>query len=153
MLISYDQISGDLDLAKDALIQVMTRLRANLFDREGAVSTFVPVLPYIPVSENGSDGLNYESRDSKRHGRGPPYGGYGSSDLVAGDSYGSYGGSQVLPLRKIWCTFSLNNCCICIIICSNLFREDPSAAWLLLCSRLCFVFCLLYTFFHMSSLC
>ncbi|KAH9676560.1 RNA-binding KH domain-containing protein [Citrus sinensis] len=89
------QISGDLDLAKDALIQVMTRLRANLFDREGAVSTFVPVLPYIPVSENGSDGLNYESRDSKRHGRGPPYGGYGSSDLAAGDSYGSYGSSQL----------------------------------------------------------
>lgn len=136
MLISYDQISGDLDLAKDALIQVMTRLRANLFDREGAVSTFVPVLPYIPVSENGSDGLNYESRDSKRHGRGPPYGGYGSSDLAAGDSYGSYGSSQVLPLKKNWCTFFKNNFCTFIIICLNFFRQVASAAWLLICSIL-----------------
>ncbi|KAL5741275.1 hypothetical protein ACOSP7_028007 [Xanthoceras sorbifolium] len=90
------QIVGDLDVAKDALIQVIRRLRANIFDREGAVSAFVPVLPYLPVSENGSDSLNYESRDSKRHARGHPYsGGYGSSDLAAADSYGSYGGSQI----------------------------------------------------------
>lgn len=91
------QIAGDLDVAKDALIHVVTRLRANLFDREGAVSTFLPVLPYIPVSADGSDGLNYESRDNKRHGRGHSYsGGYGgSSDLASSDSYGSYGGSQV----------------------------------------------------------
>ncbi|RVW80959.1 KH domain-containing protein [Vitis vinifera] len=62
------QIAGDLDVAKDALIQVTTRLRANLFDRE----------------------------DNKRHGRGPSYsGGYGgSSDLAAADAYGGYG-SQI----------------------------------------------------------
>ncbi|KAG2710206.1 hypothetical protein I3843_04G015500 [Carya illinoinensis] len=91
------QISGDLDIAKDALIQVVTRLRANLFDREGAVSAFLPVLPYLPVSAEGSDGLTYESRDGKRHGRGHSYaGGYGgSSDLAAADSYGTYGGSQI----------------------------------------------------------
>ncbi|PON96367.1 Polyribonucleotide nucleotidyltransferase [Trema orientale] len=91
------QISGDLDVAKDALIHVVTRLRANLFDREGAVSTFLPVLPYIPMSADASDGLNYESRESKRHGRGHSYsGGYGgSSDLASSDSYGSYGGSQI----------------------------------------------------------
>lgn len=92
-----NQISGDLDVAKDALIQVVTRLRANLFDREGAVSAFLPVLPYLPVSADGSDSLNYESRDSKRHGRVHSYsGGYGgTSDLAATDNYGSYGGSQV----------------------------------------------------------
>ncbi|KAE8021709.1 hypothetical protein FH972_007577 [Carpinus fangiana] len=91
------QIAGDLDVAKDALMQVVTRLRANLFDREGAMSTFLPVLPYLPVSADGSDGFNYESRDSKRHGRGHSYsGGYGgSSDMAGGDSYGSYGGSQI----------------------------------------------------------
>ncbi|KAF4376709.1 hypothetical protein F8388_025580, partial [Cannabis sativa] len=91
------QIAGDLDVAKEALIHVITRLRANLFDREGAVSTFLPVLPYIPMSADGSDGLNYESRDSKRHGRGHSYsGGYGgSSDLASSDGYGSYGGSQI----------------------------------------------------------
>ncbi|XP_059449221.1 KH domain-containing protein HEN4 isoform X2 [Corylus avellana] len=91
------QIAGDLDVAKDALMQVVTRLRANLFDREGAMSTFLPVLPYLPVSADGSDGFNYESRDNKRHGRGHSYsGGYGgSSDMAGGDSYGSYGGSQI----------------------------------------------------------
>lgn len=95
-LLTVDQISGDLDLAKDALVQVTKRLRANLFDREGAVSAFVPVLPYLPMPENGSDSFNYESRESKRHARGHPYsGGYSSSDLGATDRYGSYGGSQV----------------------------------------------------------
>ncbi|KAG8659539.1 KH domain-containing protein At4g18375 isoform X1 [Manihot esculenta] len=90
------QISGDLDVAKDALIHVSRRLRANVFDREGAVSAFLPVLPYLPVSADNSDGLNYDSRDSKRHGRGHSYsGGYGSSDYAAGDSYGTYGSSQI----------------------------------------------------------
>ncbi|XP_054825750.1 KH domain-containing protein HEN4-like isoform X2 [Prosopis cineraria] len=90
------QISGDLDLAKDALVQVLSRLRANLFDREGAVSAFLPVLPYLPVPADGPDGLSYDVRDGKRHGRGHSYSsGYGgSSDLAAGDGYGSYGGSQ-----------------------------------------------------------
>ncbi|KAL5582264.1 hypothetical protein UlMin_014706 [Ulmus minor] len=85
------QIAGDLDVAKEALIHVVTRLRANLFDREGAVSTFLPVLPYLPVSADGSDGLNYDNRESKRHGRGHSYsGGYGSSsDPGANDGYGS----------------------------------------------------------------
>ena len=79
-------------------MHVLTRLRANLFDREGAVNAFLPVLPYLPVSADGSDG--YDSRDGKRHGRGHSYSSVygGSSDLGAGDAYGSYGGSQVLPL-------------------------------------------------------
>ncbi|XP_004489407.1 RNA-binding KH domain-containing protein RCF3 isoform X1 [Cicer arietinum] len=92
------QISGDLDVAKDALVHVLTRLRANLFDREGAaMSGFLPVLPYLPPSADVSDGLSYDSRDSRRHGRGHSYSsGYGgSSDLAAGDTYGSYGGSQL----------------------------------------------------------
>ncbi|XP_058778819.1 RNA-binding KH domain-containing protein RCF3 [Vicia villosa] len=91
------QISGDLDVAKDALVHVLTRLRANLFDREGAVSGFLPVLPYIPAPADSSDGLGYDSRDGRRHGRGHSYSsGYGgSNDLGAGDTYGSYGGSQL----------------------------------------------------------
>ncbi|XP_061350641.1 KH domain-containing protein HEN4-like [Gastrolobium bilobum] len=88
------QISGDLDVAKDALVQVLTRLRANLFDKERAVS-FLPVLPYLPASADGSDGLNYDGRDGKRHGRSYS-GAYGSSsDLASGDSYGSFGSSQL----------------------------------------------------------
>ncbi|KAK7394479.1 hypothetical protein VNO78_15008 [Psophocarpus tetragonolobus] len=90
------QISGDLDVAKDALVQALTRLRANLFDKERAVSGFLPVLPYLPASVDGSEGLNYEGRESKRHGRGGYSGGYGgSSDLASGDGYGSYGNSQL----------------------------------------------------------
>ncbi|KAH6791166.1 RNA-binding KH domain-containing protein [Perilla frutescens var. frutescens] len=91
------QISGDLDIAKDALIQVTSRLRANLFEKEGAVSTFLPVLPYLPMSTDGSEGLKYESRDSKSRGRGgySYSGGYGvSGDLPPVDAYGGYGGLQ-----------------------------------------------------------
>lgn len=75
----------------------MTRLRANLFDREGALSAMLPVLPYLPLSADGSDSLSYDGRDGKRHGRGHSYSsGYGGfNDLAAGDGYGSYSGSQV----------------------------------------------------------
>ncbi|KAJ4835399.1 hypothetical protein Tsubulata_010564 [Turnera subulata] len=90
------QISGDLDVAKDALSQIGRRLRANVFDREGALSTMLPVLPYLPVSSDASDGLNYDNRDSKRHGRGHSYSGaYSSSEYVPADPYGSYGSSQI----------------------------------------------------------
>ncbi|GMJ09291.1 hypothetical protein like AT5G15270 [Hibiscus trionum] len=86
------QIAGDLDVAKDALIQITKRLRANFFDREGAVSPLVPVLPYLPMPTEGVDSLSYESKESKRHGRGHTFsGGYGSSDLAPNESYGSYG--------------------------------------------------------------
>ncbi|XP_058736395.1 RNA-binding KH domain-containing protein RCF3-like isoform X1 [Vicia villosa] len=93
------QISGELDIAKDALVQVLTRLRANIFDMERSVSSFLPpVLPYLPASPEGPDGLNYDGRDGRRHGRGHSYSdGYGGpSDLASGDSYGNYGGSQQL---------------------------------------------------------
>ena len=94
------KIAGDLDVAKDALIQISQRLRANVFDREGAMSAILPVLPYLPVSADASEGLNYDSRDGKRHGRGSSYaGGYSSSDYASGDSYGNYGSAQVLICR------------------------------------------------------
>ncbi|XP_076915652.1 KH domain-containing protein At4g18375-like isoform X1 [Bidens hawaiensis] len=81
------QISAELDLSKDALIQVTARLRANLFDREDAMSTFVPVLPYLPVAPDVHDVPKYDHRDSRSHGR-------GHNDLPANDGYGSYGGLQ-----------------------------------------------------------
>lgn len=98
------QISGDLDTCKDALVQVTSRLRANLFEsgreRDGGVSTLVPVLPYLPTAPGSPEGYNkYDDRDSRRHGRGHSYGsgggggyGGGSTDLPPSDSYGSYGG-------------------------------------------------------------
>uniref|UniRef100_A0A2P2MN54 Uncharacterized protein MANES_02G047500 n=3 Tax=Rhizophora mucronata TaxID=61149 RepID=A0A2P2MN54_RHIMU len=90
------QISGDLDVAKAALLQIGQRLRANAFDREGAVSAFLPVLPYLPVPSHGSDGLNYDGRDNKRLGHGHSYSGsYGSSNYTVADAYGSYDSFQV----------------------------------------------------------
>ncbi|XP_031108293.1 KH domain-containing protein At4g18375-like [Ipomoea triloba] len=91
------QISGELDVSKDALVQVTSRLRANLFEREGAVSAFVPVPPYLPMPIDASDSLTkYESRDTRRHGRGHSYSsGYGGlNDIPPTDGYGSYGGLQ-----------------------------------------------------------
>ncbi|KAE8695771.1 RNA-binding KH domain-containing protein isoform 1 [Hibiscus syriacus] len=86
------QIAGDPDVAKDALVQITTRLTANFFDREGAVSPLVPALPYLPMPTEGTDSLSYENRESKRHGRGHTYsGGFGSSDLAPSESYGTYG--------------------------------------------------------------
>nr|GMD49896.1 KH domain-containing protein At4g18375-like [Ipomoea batatas]GMD56949.1 KH domain-containing protein At4g18375-like [Ipomoea batatas] len=85
-------ISGDIDVSKDALLQVTSRLRANLFGREGAVSAYVPVLPYLPMSTDTSN--TYESKDARRHGLGHSYpGDYGGlSDLPRGDGYRRYGG-------------------------------------------------------------
>lgn len=91
------QISGDIDVARNALVQVTTRLKANFFEREGALSAYPSVLPYLPMSGDVADGSKYGGRDSKSHGRGySSYsGGYGgSSDLPPSDAYGSYGASQ-----------------------------------------------------------
>ncbi|CAH8327660.1 unnamed protein product [Eruca vesicaria subsp. sativa] len=85
------QISGELDVAKEALIQITSRLRANVFDRDGAVSTLMPVLPYVPVAPDGGDRFDYDSRDRRRPERGNPYpSGYGSSGLSEG--YLRFGG-------------------------------------------------------------
>lgn len=61
------------------------------------MSTFLPVLPYLPMSTDGSESLKYESRDARNRGRGNSYsGGYGgSTDLPHVDAYGGYGGLQV----------------------------------------------------------
>ncbi|KAF9626245.1 hypothetical protein IFM89_031372, partial [Coptis chinensis] len=92
------QISGDLEVARNALVHVTTRLKANFFEREGAMpAAYAPAVPYYPMPLDVSDGSKYGSRDSKSHGGGySSYsGGYGgSSDVHLSDSYGSYGGSQ-----------------------------------------------------------
>ncbi|KAK2636183.1 hypothetical protein Ddye_030975 [Dipteronia dyeriana] len=85
------QITGGLDVASNALSQVTMRLRGNIFEREGAAAAYPPVLPYVPMSVDMSDGSKYGNRDSQSRGRG--YSPYGSADIPASDSYGSYGGS------------------------------------------------------------
>ncbi|KAL9266552.1 KH domain-containing protein [Drosera capensis] len=81
------QISGDLDVAETALAHIATRLRANLFEKEA----YMPVVPYVPMSTDASDGLGYEDRDSRRHSRSYSSGYGGSGDLTSSDPYGSYG--------------------------------------------------------------
>ncbi|CAH9118675.1 unnamed protein product [Cuscuta epithymum] len=88
-------ISGELDVSKDALVQVTSRLRANLFEREGGVSAaFVPLPSYLPMPIDPPDSFTkYESRDSRRHGHGHSSysSGYGSArDMPPTDGYGRY---------------------------------------------------------------
>ncbi|KAL4026093.1 hypothetical protein IC575_014517 [Cucumis melo] len=92
-----EMIYGDLDVTKEALIHVVTRLIANLFDKEGALSAILPIMPYLPLSADGSNSLSYDGREDKRHGRGhsysSSYGGF--NDLASDDGYGSYSDTRV----------------------------------------------------------
>lgn len=84
------QITGSLDVASSALSQVTLRLRANTFEREGALAAHPPVLPYVPMSLDITDGSKYGNRDNQSRGRGNSY---ATGNLPGRDSYGSYGGS------------------------------------------------------------
>ncbi|XP_044491742.1 KH domain-containing protein At4g18375 isoform X2 [Mangifera indica] len=84
------QITGSLDVACNALSQVTLRLRANIFEREGGLAGYPPVLPYVPMSVDMSDGTKYGNRDSQSRGHGYSY---ASGDAPSRDNYGSYGGS------------------------------------------------------------
>lgn len=106
------QISGDHDVSKDALIQITSRLRANIFEREAA-ATFVPVLPYLPMSHDPAESLKYDSGHPKGHDRGLPYSREygGSNDHRPVDNYGSYssiqGGSSRSPYGGAYGEYSL----------------------------------------------
>ncbi|CAN0896550.1 KH domain-containing protein At4g18375 [Linum grandiflorum] len=82
------QITGNHDVAGNALLQVLLRLKANVFGRDGALSSFQPALPYVPMPLEMSDGL-IGSRDGQSRGSGYPSasGSYGS--LHSSDSYAS----------------------------------------------------------------
>ncbi|KAJ0987434.1 hypothetical protein J5N97_005790 [Dioscorea zingiberensis] len=90
------QISGDMELVKNALVQITKRLKANFFEREADLSSFPSFAPYHPMSSDISDVPKYGGWDGKSHGRGySSYsGGYGASGDLQSDSYGGYGGSQ-----------------------------------------------------------
>ncbi|CAL9054713.1 KH domain-containing protein At4g18375-like [Musa acuminata AAA Group] len=90
------QICGELDIARNALIQVTTRLKANFFEREGALSAFPSSAPYHPLPMDAPDVARHGGRDNKLHGRTYSYSGaYGpSGDSFASNNYSSYGGSQ-----------------------------------------------------------
>ncbi|XP_052184212.1 KH domain-containing protein At4g18375-like [Diospyros lotus] len=84
------QITGDLNVASNALLQVIMRLKANVFEMEGALAALPPALPYLPVPIDMSNGSKYGNRDNKSRGRGyAAYSdGYGTNDLSLSDSYG-----------------------------------------------------------------
>ena len=86
------QISGELDVARNALIQLATRLKANSFEREGALPALMPPVPYISFAGDSSDMMKYGSREGKGYGRG--YSSYSSLDVDA-EGYSGYGASQV----------------------------------------------------------
>ncbi|KAK6139389.1 hypothetical protein DH2020_026897 [Rehmannia glutinosa] len=79
------QITGDMNAAKNALLQVMQRLRANVFENDGSSST------------DAYDGQKYVHRDNRT--RNPGYsnysGGHTSKTLPPTQSYGSYDESQI----------------------------------------------------------
>ncbi|GKU99527.1 hypothetical protein SLEP1_g12366 [Rubroshorea leprosula] len=86
------QITGGLEVASNALSQVTLRLRANIFEREGALAAFPAVLPFTPMSVAISDGPKYGNRDAQPRGRGytSNSGRYESGELPASNSYESY---------------------------------------------------------------
>ncbi|XP_074589524.1 KH domain-containing protein At4g18375-like [Curcuma longa] len=91
------QITGEIDVARNALVHVTTRLKANLFERDNTLSAHASSAPHHRFPADAYDGSKYfGGRDSKVHGRGFSYsGGYGTSrDLLPSDAYGDYGGSQ-----------------------------------------------------------
>ncbi|KAK4358071.1 hypothetical protein RND71_023681 [Anisodus tanguticus] len=88
------QITGDANVAGNALLQVLMRLRANTFEIEGAFAAFSPGRSYAPMSASMPDGSRYANRDnrSRRHGYSSYSGGHDYNDLSPSDSYS---GSQV----------------------------------------------------------
>nr|XP_043623876.1 RNA-binding KH domain-containing protein RCF3-like [Erigeron canadensis] len=82
------QISGDINVASNALLEVTKRLRANLFEMEGSRAG----VPYHPMSMDTSHGNRGNFRG---HGRGRGRGGRHAShssrydpELQAADNYG-----------------------------------------------------------------
>uniref|UniRef100_A0A2P2LSY0 K Homology domain-containing protein n=1 Tax=Rhizophora mucronata TaxID=61149 RepID=A0A2P2LSY0_RHIMU len=88
------QITGSLDVASNALLQVILRLKANLFGRDGVLTAFPPAFPYVSIS---GDMLDSPKHGSQSRGRGysSSSGGYGSRDLPSSDNYGSNGSPLV----------------------------------------------------------
>ncbi|KAJ3702692.1 hypothetical protein LUZ61_006397 [Rhynchospora tenuis] len=81
------QISGEADVAKNALVEVAMRLKANFFERENELSHF-PSIPYQQGRSHSPEPSRY-SRDGRYSGS---HGIYGSSGDIG--SYGRYGGSH-----------------------------------------------------------
>lgn len=100
-LLNYaEQITGDMNAAKSALLQVAQRLRAN------ALESDVSSLPF-PHSE-AFEGQKYVNRDNRTRNQGySSYSsGYNTKNRPQTDSYGSYDDPQVVL------TLDLHHSCV-----------------------------------------
>ncbi|XP_051122180.1 KH domain-containing protein At4g18375-like [Andrographis paniculata] len=101
------QIIADANAAKNALLQVLQRLRANVFETDGNLPAFSPPVP--PLADEAFNGPKYANcGDSRARNQGysayagsygakpspPPnsYGAYDNSQIVGGSGYGDYAG-------------------------------------------------------------
>ncbi|KAL3631180.1 hypothetical protein CASFOL_024164 [Castilleja foliolosa] len=100
------QITGDLNAAKNALLQVMQRLRGNMFESDGNLPSFQTPAPYA-TSADPYNGQKHGRRDNRTRNseysnysggynskNSPPtdsYGGYEEPQVVGGSGYGAYG--------------------------------------------------------------
>ncbi|KAH6798484.1 RNA-binding KH domain-containing protein [Perilla frutescens var. frutescens] len=94
------QITGELNAAKNALLQVTQRLRVNLFETDGSSSAFPmpsPV-PSLATPTEAFEGQTYVNRDNRaRSQRYSTYsGGYSTKNLAPTDRYGSFDDPQMV---------------------------------------------------------
>ncbi|KAL0332535.1 UNVERIFIED_CONTAM: RNA-binding KH domain-containing protein RCF3 [Sesamum calycinum] len=91
------QITGDAHAAKNALLQVMQRLRTNVFENDGNASAF-PIPAQSLATSTETFGQKYGTPDNRT--RNPGYstysGGYSSKTLPSTGNYGNYDDSQVV---------------------------------------------------------
>ncbi|KAK3027328.1 hypothetical protein RJ639_040420, partial [Escallonia herrerae] len=132
------QITGDLNVAGSALLQVTMRLRANIFEMEGVLSAMPPAVPYVPMSVDMPDNSRYGNRDNQSRGRGysSSSGRYDSTELPPSDSYGSYSGSQVILIAFMRVEVVMEHM-VFILVALQVQGKDipPVTSWNLLSSQ------------------
>lgn len=114
-LLNYaEQITGDMNAARSALLQVAQRLRANALESDISSSPF----PHPEAFE----GKKYVNRDNRTRNQGySSYSnGYNTKNTPQTDSYGSYDDPQVVSTLKhvplALLTLELHRLCVCFIM-------------------------------------
>lgn len=88
------QISGGINIAREALIQVTTRLKSNIFESEGALSrTSVPCAPNLNHYERQYSSWR-KDRDNQPDRHGSSYSRGYDRGTQHSERHGRYGGSQ-----------------------------------------------------------
>lgn len=92
------QIIGDINAAKNALVQVLQRLRTNVFETDGNSPAFPSSIQTLSTSAEAFEGQNYGNHDirTRNQGYSTYSGGYGAKTLPQTNSYGGYDNSQIV---------------------------------------------------------